>query len=190
MAARKAALRRQAMERRDAAHGRVDPAPALEALRGLILADGGAGVLAGYMPLRSEMDPLPVMKGWVEAGGRVCVPVVVAKGRPLRFREWSPEARMVPGAFGAAIPEAGAELVPDTLIVPLVGFDDHLNRLGYGGGFYDRTLEGLRGRGHVLAIALAYAAQRIPDLPVETTDQPLDHVVTETGLLSSVAVAR
>ena len=137
-------------------------------------------VLAGYMPMRSEIDPLPAMAAW---DGPVCVPVVIARGQPLRFRAWTPGTRMVEGAFGALIPESGDWLVPQVLIVPLVAFDARGFRLGYGGGFYDRTLEGLRAAGPVPAIGFAFAAQRVDAVPTEPTDQPLDLIVTEAGLL-------
>ncbi len=136
-------------------------------------------VLSGYMPMRSEIDPLPAMAAHQ---GPVCVPVIEGKGLPLRFRAWTPGARMVEGAFKALIPAEGDWLVPEVLIVPLLAFDARGYRLGYGGGFYDRTLAGLRAQGPVLAIGFAFAAQEVGDLPVDAFDQRLDAVVTERGL--------
>ncbi len=138
-------------------------------------------VLAGYMPIRSEIDPLPAMAAH---DGPVCVPVIEAPATPLRFRQWTPDAPMVAGAFGAMIPAGGAWLVPQVVIVPLVAFDKRGFRLGYGGGFYDRTLEGLRAIQPVLAVGFAFAAQELPEVPIEPTDQPLDAVVTEQGILT------
>lgn len=135
-------------------------------------------VLAGYMPMRTEIDPLPAMSAHT---GPVCVPVVMGQGQPLQFRTWHPGASMIDGAFGAQIPETGGWLVPDVLIVPLLAFDRRGYRLGYGGGFYDRTLEQLRNQRPVFAIGFAFAAQEIPEVPVEKTDQPLDLVVTDQG---------
>ncbi len=135
--------------------------------------------LAGYMPLRTEIDPLPAMAAHQ---GTVCVPVIMGAGQPLRFREWSPGSAMIPGEFGAAIPAEGAWVVPQVLIVPLVGFDARGYRLGYGGGFYDRTLEGLRARGPVLAVGFAFSAQEMDEVPIEPTDQKLDVIVTERGV--------
>jgi 5-formyltetrahydrofolate cyclo-ligase len=89
---------------------------------------------------------------------------------------------MVEGPFGAKIPEAGADVIPEVLIVPLVAFDARGFRLGYGGGFYDRTLEGLRARGPVVAVGFAYGAQEAEALPLEPTDQRLDAIVTEAGV--------
>ena len=91
---------------------------------------------------------------------------------------------MVPGEFGAKIPAEGAWMEPEILIVPLVAFNRRGGRLGYGGGFYDRTLEGLRAKRPTLAIGFAYAAQEDDDLPLEPTDQPLDLIVTENGVLT------
>lgn len=90
---------------------------------------------------------------------------------------------MIDGPFGAQIPEAGVWITPRVMIVPLVAFDRKGGRLGYGGGFYDRTLEALRAAGDVTAIGFAYAAQEAEDLPLETTDQLLDMIVTDEGMI-------
>jgi 5-formyltetrahydrofolate cyclo-ligase len=132
------------------------------------------------MPMRTEIDCLPAMAAHQ---GPVGVPVIEAAAQPLLFRQWAPTAVMVPGAFGALIPEAGDWLVPQVLIVPLLAFDRLGYRLGYGGGFYDRTLEGLRARGPVVAIGFAYSAQEIATVPTEPTDQPLDLIITETEVI-------
>ncbi|OYW48422.1 MAG: 5-formyltetrahydrofolate cyclo-ligase, partial [Rhodobacterales bacterium 12-65-15] len=100
------------------------------------LADHRGKVLSGYMPMRTEIDPLPAMAAH---RGTVGVPVIMGKATPLRFRAWSPGSPMVEGAFKAMIPEAGDWVVPEVLIVPLLAFDARGYRLGYGGGFYDRT---------------------------------------------------
>jgi 5-formyltetrahydrofolate cyclo-ligase len=142
---------------------------------------GQAGrVLSGYMPMRSEIDPLPAMAAH---RGPVGVPVILGKGQALRFREWTPGARMVEGAFKALIPEEGAWLEPEVLIVPMLAWDRRGYRLGYGGGFYDRTLEGLRARGPVLAVGFAFAAQEVEAVPTDEFDQRLDAVVTEQGVV-------
>jgi len=182
LAAQKAAARTAAFARRKAAHGAVDAAAAREALD-TALRDHRGAVLAGYMPLHSEIDPRPVMVRWAETG-RVCVPVVAGKGLPLAFHAWTAHSRMLPGAFGALIPETADIVVPEVLIVPLVAFDRSGYRLGYGGGFYDRTLADLRAASGATAIGFAYAAQEMPRVPREATDQPLDAVVTETEVIS------
>ena len=143
------------------------------------LAGQGGRVLSGYMPMRTEIDPLPAMAAH---RGTVGVPVIIGKGQPLRFREWTPGAKMVEGAFKALIPEEGAWVEPEVLIVPLLAFDSRGFRLGYGGGFYDRTLEGLRAKGPVLAVGFAFAAQEVAEVPIDATDQRLNAVVTETGV--------
>ncbi len=144
------------------------------------LSDQKGRVLSGYMPMRTEIDPLPAMAAHQ---GPVCVPVIPGPGLPLRFREWTPGCAMVAGDFGALIPAEGAWLEPEVLIVPLLTFDRRGYRLGYGGGFYDRTLERLRSRGATLAVGFAFAAQEVDAVPIEPTDQRLDAILTETGLI-------
>ncbi|MBY6202275.1 5-formyltetrahydrofolate cyclo-ligase [Maritalea mobilis] len=180
----KARLRKLAYAARKTAHAAAGDA-VVRASRHLLSEIGEAAgrTVSGYMPIRTEIDPLPAMATLHEAGARVCVPVIAGKGKPLDFRAWTPGCALVEGPFGAMVPDTGDWLVPDLLIVPLVGFDAALNRLGYGGGFYDRTLSRLRTAGPVRAIGFAYAAQELPDLPVEPTDQPLDAIVTERGVI-------
>jgi 5-formyltetrahydrofolate cyclo-ligase len=148
-----------------------------------ILADFLSGergkVLSGYMPMRSEIDPLPAMAAHQ---GPVGVPVIIGKGQPLRFREWSPGVRMVEGAFRALIPEDGAWVEPEVLIVPLLAWDRRGYRLGYGGGFYDRTLAALKAKHPVLAVGFAFAAQEVPEVPTDAFDQRLDAVITDKGV--------
>lgn len=139
--------------------------------------------LAGYMAMRTEIDPTAAMEE-ASAHGPVGVPVIIGAGQPLQFRLWDPDCKMVKGDFGALIPETGAWMIPEILIVPLVAFDLKGGRLGYGGGFYDRTLEMLRATRPTLAIGFAYAGQEAQDLPLEPTDQPLDMIVTENGVVS------
>lgn len=146
-----------------------------------VLAAHSKKVLAGYMPMRTEIDPLPAMAAHQSAVG---VPVIIGRGQALRFREWTPGCAMVPGEFGALIPQEGAWVVPEVLIVPLVGYDACGFRLGYGGGFYDRTLEELRTRGDVLAIGFAFSGQQMAEVPIEATDQRLDLIVTERGIFT------
>lgn len=141
-----------------------------------LLADHAGKPLAGYMPMRTEIDPLPAM---ARHQGAVGVPVILAAATPLRFREWGPGVAMVPGEFGALIPQEGAWVEPQVVIVPMLAFDARGYRLGYGGGFYDRTLQGLRARGPVLALGFAFAAQEVAEVPIDAFDQRLDAVVTE-----------
>jgi len=182
----KAELRTTVYARRKLAHEAGGAAAAALAARDRFLALGlhaGQRVISGYRPIRTEIDATPVMEALIAAGHRICVPVIIAPRQPLRFREWTPGCAMTTGAFGAQIPAEGAWLEPDLLIAPLVAFDRQGWRLGYGGGFYDRTLEGLRAQRPTLAIGLAYAAQEIDAVPTEPTDQRLDAIVTEAGTI-------
>jgi 5-formyltetrahydrofolate cyclo-ligase len=151
---------------------------AAEILADYLAAQSGKA-LAGYMPMRTEIDPLPAMAAH---RGPVGVPVILGAGMALRFREWTPGARMIEGAFKALIPEEGPWVDPQVLIVPLLAFDARGYRLGYGGGFYDRTLAALRTKGPVLAIGFAFAAQEVAEVPIDATDQRLDAIVTENGV--------
>ena len=183
----KAQARRDAFARRREARLALGPAPeaATEAaLRALEARP--EPVVAGYIPIRTEIDPRPLMSRLHAAGRRLCVPVIEAPDRPLRFREWTPQVEMVDGPFGAFVPARGDWLTPGALIVPLVAFDRARRRLGYGGGFYDRTLAALQAEGApgAWAMGFAYAAQQAESLPEEPTDRPLDALATETGLLA------
>ncbi|WP_333816581.1 5-formyltetrahydrofolate cyclo-ligase [Tabrizicola sp.] len=173
----KAAARAEAFARRAQAFA-LGQGQAAEILADYLAPHRGKA-LSGYMPMRSEIDPLPAMAAHQ---GPVGVPVILAKASPLRFREWSPGCRLVEGAFRALIPEEGAWVEPEVMIVPMLAFDARGYRLGYGGGFYDRTLEGLRARGPVLAVGFAFAAQEVEAVPVDEYDQRLDAVVTEKGV--------
>jgi len=178
--------RRAAKHRRRAAHDAGGPTKVAAAARSVTrcvqdCADvfGTAPVLSGYLPIHSEIDPRPAMAAHP---GPVCVPVVQGAGHALQFHRWTPDTELVEGPFGAMVPAQAALLVPQILLVPLLAFDERGYRLGYGGGFYDRTLAGLRAAGPVLAIGLAYGAQEQPRVPTEPTDQPLDLIVTESGV--------
>jgi 5-formyltetrahydrofolate cyclo-ligase len=102
----------------------------------------------------------------------------------LLFSKWDPDMAMKEGPFGAQIPQIDDFFEPEIVIVPLVAFDKNGGRLGYGGGFYDRTLEGLRAKRATLAIGFAFAGQEATDLPLEATDQPLDMIVTQNGVIT------
>ncbi|CUX80908.1 MAG: 5-formyltetrahydrofolate cyclo-ligase YgfA [Roseibaca calidilacus] len=184
----KAAHRDAAAKRRAVAHvagGAQAAQRACAVISDILVARFGAQlgqvVLAGYMPMRSEISPLPAM---LAHPGPVCVPVITARATPLEFHRWSAQTPMQRGQFGADIPVTADLLVPDVLIAPLLAYDPRGYRLGYGGGFYDRTLAQLRARGPVLAIGLAYGAQSQPEVPIEQTDEPLDLIATEEGLVT------
>jgi 5-formyltetrahydrofolate cyclo-ligase len=182
-------LRAEAKGRRAAAAG---PAAAgLLARRLLAAFDGGAIPLAGgaavsaYWPKGDELDPRPVMAALAERGHEIGLPLVTAPATPLSFRRWRPGDRLEPAGFGLEVPaESQPEVVPALLLVPLLAFDRKGTRLGYGGGFYDRTLAALRARGPAPAVGLAYAGQEFPDLPCTPTDLPMDWIVTEAEVLA------
>lgn len=143
----------------------------------------GVRTVAGYLPIRSELDPRPAMLALGGLGFEICVPVVVGPALPLAFRVWTEDAATERGHFGVEVPAGGAPAVPDVLLVPMLAFDRRGHRLGYGGGFYDRTIAALRAGGPVHVIGLAYAAQEIAAVPDSETDMMLDAVVTERGIL-------
>lgn len=187
MSTEKSTVRAEALARRAEAFARFGDtasSAACAALGQFLVARFGLAqqmpALAGYMPMRSEIDPRPAM---LAHPGPVCVPVIAALHSPLLFHRWAPDMAMVPGRFGADVPAKPDPIVPQVLIVPLLAFDACGYRLGYGGGFYDRTLARLRAAGPVLAIGFAFAAQEQPSVPIEPTDERLDVIVTEKGIL-------
>ncbi len=174
----KAEARKRAYALRAAAKREADEGAAQDHLRAALAAHAGAAI-AGYLPIRTEIDPLPVMAGW---SGPVAVPVIDDAGLPLRFARWHPGGEMVDGGFGTRVPAVPDFLDPDVLIVPLVALDREGYRLGYGGGFYDRTLARMRAGRGVVAIGFAFSAQILETLPRESTDERLDLLVTEDGV--------
>lgn len=176
----KKAARSAAFVRRAAAHAaaRGDQAARLSE----VLAGYRGVPMSGYLAIRTEIDPGPAMEE-ASAHGPVAVPVILGRAQPLRFSRWEPGGALRDGTFGTRIPAVDDFFDPEILIVPLVAFDAGGNRLGYGGGFYDRTLEQLRARRPTLAIGFAFDAQEADVLPLEDTDQPLDMVVTESRVL-------
>ncbi len=177
---KKATVRKAALARRKAAFD-LDGGGASGLLSSVLA--GYRGVpLAGYMPIRSEIDPLPAMAE-AAAHGSVCVPVIEVQGAPLRFSRWEPDGPMRAGPFGASVPLVDDFFDPEIVIVPLVAFTRAGARLGYGGGFYDRTLAQLRARRATLAIGFAYGVQCFDALPLEVTDEPLDLIVTERDVI-------
>ena len=180
LAEEKSAARTAAFARRKLA---FDAAPLAQAGYLSEVLAGYRGVpVSGYMAMRTEIDPLPAMAR-AAAHGPVGVPVIVAKGAALRFALWDPGCGIVDGPFKTQVPAVLTWMTPQILIVPLLAFNRHGARLGYGGGYYDRTLAGLRAGGPVLAIGFAFAGQQVDGLPLEPTDQPLDLIVTERGIV-------
>lgn len=179
----KRALRAEAAARRRAAVAALPPALAGAKLRDVFLSAIALppGVpVSGYWPLEAEIDPRPLIQHLHDAGHPIGLPVVLGPGRPLCFRRWHPGMALEQGSFRVLVPPADAqELIPAVVLAPLLAFDAAGYRLGYGGGFYDRTIAKLRAAGPVLCIGIAYAAQEVEAVPREATDQPLDWIVTE-----------
>jgi 5-formyltetrahydrofolate cyclo-ligase len=177
----KATLRQQALARRDAlpAAERQQAAESIAA-RAFPIAVAPGAIVAGFMPMKSELNPLPLMRKLADAGARLALPVVAGRGRPLIMRAWGFGEPLAAGVWGIRQPEAAApEVAPDILIVPLLGFDRRGHRIGYGAGYYDMTIAALRTRHAVTAIGVAFATQEIAAVPATPHDAPLDLVLTE-----------
>lgn len=145
--------------------------------------------ISGYLAIGDEIDILPVLKALREDGKTCLLPVVTGNAQPLIFRVWEPGAPLEKGPLNTRHPARGAEATdPDILLVPLLAFDKTGYRLGWGGGFYDRTLAGYQQQGRaVTSIGVAYAAQEVDHVPRDDYDVPLDWVVTETNVTEITA---
>ncbi len=143
-------------------------------------------VISGYIPIQSEIDPVPLMEKLKSRGVQLCLPVVTENNKPLEFHAWTPGDELNIGPFDVEEPLPTAKpMVPEIVLVPLLAFDKKGRRLGYGGGFYDRTLKTLRAANpHLCAVGIGYASQQIPKVPTDVGDQGLDWVLTETGAIS------
>lgn len=183
IAAQKDALRARARAVRAAlpAAARADAASRLADVFTTAFSFTPGTMVSGYWPLGDELDPRPLLAALRRAGCLIALPVTGEKRSPLTFRLWNEGARLVPGRFGALTPEddGAGDVAPDVVLTPLLAFDRGGGRLGYGGGYYDRTIGALRETKPVLALGLAYAAQETPAIPVGPYDRPLDAVATE-----------
>ena len=189
---------KQAMRKQAATHRRHlmagDPdAPArlaaqlgivADILAGMAPANGEDAVVAAYMPIRSELSPLPLVAALVGRGVATAMPETPAPGNPLVFRRWGPGDDLADGPYGTKQPSPAADiLTPSLILAPMLAFDSGCRRLGYGGGFYDRTLGALRGAGRrVTAIGIAFDGQLVDKVPVGPYDVALDAVLTPSGL--------
>lgn len=143
-----------------------------------------AATVSGFLAIGEEINPGPLMSRLHREGATICLPVMVGKGRPLVFRAWAPGAPLKTVVWGIREPEETAPIVePDVLLMPLLAFDRSGMRLGYGGGFYDRTLSDLRARKAVVTVGLAYASQEVDAVPHLDYDERLDWVLTPEGLI-------
>lgn len=150
---------------------------------GLGFAEPAAGTkVSGFLAIGEEINPVPLMRALADAGHPLCLPVLQGKGKPLMFREWTRGQPLVKRMWGIREPADSAALVtPDVLIVPLLAFDAEGWRLGYGGGYYDRTLADFRRARKIIAIGIAYDEQKVDAVPHLDYDQRLDWVLTPSG---------
>lgn len=151
-------------------------------LKELVLASGlipPHAVIGGFMPLPGEIDISPLLYELHRRGHRLALPETPPKGQGLIFRTWIPDTPLRTGRFGTEYPET-SELVPDFLLIPLLAFDAQGNRLGYGGGYYDRTIAALP---DAFRLGCAYAIQQVEAVPTEATDQPLHAIATDTDFI-------
>jgi len=177
----KADLRAAALAKRDALSDKARAAAAKAlAKRGLPIEIASGTIVSGYSPIRSEIDPVPLMRMLAAKGVRLALPAVMARGKTLAFRKWSPDDRLMMGPLGILEPSpAAAEIVPDIVLVPLAAFDPTGHRIGYGAGHYDYTLAHLRKMKAITAIGVAFAVQQIKAVPALPHDVALDYVLTE-----------
>jgi 5-formyltetrahydrofolate cyclo-ligase len=178
----KADLRTAALAARDAlSDGQRAAAAQALARRGLPFDIAPGTIVSGYAPIRSEIDPTPLMQTIAASGARLALPTVAARGQALTFRAWSPHDKMVLGPLGILEPSPAApEVVPDIMLVPLAAFDRLGHRIGYGAGHYDYTFAHLRKTKAVRGVGIAFAVQQIKAVPALAHDVALDYVLTET----------
>jgi 5-formyltetrahydrofolate cyclo-ligase len=178
----KAELRREALARRDTlpADARQAAAEAIAA-RAFPLGIASGTIVSGFMPLKSEINPLPLMRKLADAGASLALPAVAGRGKPLIMRSWQWGEPLVPGVWGIREPPPTApELQPDILLVPLLAFDRRGHRIGYGAGYYDLTIAQLRAKKPIAAVGIAFAAQEVEIVPRTAFDAQLDLVLTES----------
>ena len=181
----KAALRREATARRDAlpAETRQAAAETIAARRFPLTLVPGT-IVSGFMPMKSEINPLPLLRSLAQAGAALALPVVSGRGKPLTMRAWQWGEPLNAGVWGIREPKPDAkEVDPDILLVPLLAFDRFGYRLGYGGGYYDLTIAGLRARKRITAVGIALSAQEVARVPTTPRDARLDLVLTEREII-------
>jgi 5-formyltetrahydrofolate cyclo-ligase len=181
----KAALRREALARRDRlpADLRAAAAQAIAA-RVFPLALPPGSIVSGFVPMKSEIDPLPLMRALADAGVRLALPAVAGRGKPLLTRAYAFGDTLASGPWGIQEPGPDApEVFPDLLLVPLLAFDRRGRRIGYGAGYYDMTIAALRAKKPVTAVGIAFTAQEVAEVPTTPRDVRLDLVLTEAEVI-------
>ena len=181
----KAIIRRDAVSRRDAIPA-AERAKAAEtiATRAFPLTITPGTIVSGFSPLKSEINPLPLMRRLADAGAQLALPVVAGRGKPLIMRAFAFGDALASGQWGIREPKSEAgEVAPDILLVPLLAFDRDGHRVGYGAGYYDMTIAKFRAMKRITAVGVAYAAQQIDTVPVTPRDARLDLVLTERDVI-------
>ena len=181
----KAVIRRDAVTRRDAIPpGERAQAAETIASRPFPLDIAPGMIVSGFSPLKSEINPLPLMRRLAAAGASLALPVVQGRGKPLIMRAFAFGDALASGQWGIREPKPeAADVAPDILLVPLLAFDRGGRRIGYGAGYYDMTITGFRAMKQVAAVGIAYAAQEITEVPVTERDARLDLVLTERDVI-------
>ncbi len=178
-------LRKIALARRDVLGADVRAAAAQAiAERPFPMPVPPGAIVSGFMPLKSEINPLPLMRTLADAGAKLALPVVAGKGKPLTMRAFTFGDVLASGVWGIREPKPEApEVFPDVLLVPLLAFDRSGHRIGYGAGYYDMTITALRARKSVAAVGIAFAAQEVAQVPSTPRDARLDLVLTEREII-------
>jgi 5-formyltetrahydrofolate cyclo-ligase len=181
----KATLRREALARREALPADVRAVAAQTiAARPFPLAVPPGAIVSGFMPMKSEINPLPLMRALADTGAALALPAVAGKGKPLVMRAYVFGEPLASGVWGIREPRPDARQVdPDILLVPLLAFDRRGHRIGYGAGYYDMTIAALRARKTIVAVGIAFAVQEIAEVPASPRDARLDLVLTEHEII-------
>jgi 5-formyltetrahydrofolate cyclo-ligase len=183
--AAKTDVRREALRRRDTIPAEERAAAAL-AIAGHVLPVTlwPDIVVSGYSPMKSEVNPLPLLRRFADAGAHLALPVVAGRGAPLIMRAWGFGEALGSGVLGIREPKPESpEVLPDVVVVPLLAFDRRGHRIGYGAGYYDMTIARLRSLKTIIAVGVAFAAQEIEEVPATSRDAPLDLVLTEREVI-------
>jgi 5-formyltetrahydrofolate cyclo-ligase len=181
----KAELRAAALARREAlpAQQRLDAANTIAARDFPVPVEPGA-IVSGFSPMKSEINPFPLMRKLFDAGAQLALPVIVGRGKPLIMRAWKFGDPFKAGQWGIREPVAEApEVYPDILIVPLAAFDRRGHRIGFGAGYYDMTIAALRAKKKVTAVGIAFSVQEIERVPSTDRDARLDFMLTEREVI-------
>jgi 5-formyltetrahydrofolate cyclo-ligase len=181
----KSALRQSALARRDAMPATARAAAVETMTQRAFPVDVPKGaVVSGFSPIKTEFNPIPLMRKLTDTGASLALPVVAGSGLPLTMRAWKFGDEMASGVWGIREPKPGApEVFPDILLVPLACFDRSGHRIGYGAGYYDRTIARLRGMKNITAIGVCFAVQETEHVPATAFDQRLDLVLTENEII-------